>query len=322
MAIPIKKFGQYVLLKAFSEDGQLVFETDSLKIDFDVRHIPNYSLAKVTLTNLNPETIKKLSDASNASYVSIWTSLHDSDLEIVIDSMYISNALEEIQVPESIFNMYCYSKLRRLYLEEQVDIQVESPTIEGMVEAAIKDTGFNGDIEFRGFPPEVLSYVPDQTFTRLQGSLLSVLKVLSKQYRFNLYTESGKFVIMYKPDDKNLKLTDFYSNPADVVLSTTNMRSNPKIGPATLSVVSNLDPLIKPSSILDVSELLTIGTDTSEETLQVAQDYLKEKVSGFSKYQTLSVQHKGSNWTGDWITQAAATSPTKGTTMPTNVWWA
>ena len=127
---------------------------------------------------------------------------------------------------------------------------------------------------------------------------------------------------MYKPDDKNLKLTDFYSNPADVVLSTTNMRSNPKIGPATLSVVSNLDPLIKPSSILDVSELLTIGTDTSEETLQVAQDYLKEKVSGFSKYQTLSVQHKGSNWTGDWITQAAATSPTKGTTMPTNVWWA
>lgn len=321
MAIPIKKFGQYVHLQVISEDGQLVFETDSLKIDFDVRHIPDYSLAKVTLTNLNPDTIKKLSDANNNSFVSIKTSLHDSEPTLIMDKMYISNALEEIKLPESVFNMYCYSNLRRVYLEKQVDVNVKAPTLKAMVEAVVRDTGFSGELEFKDFPQEVLGYVPSQTHSRQQGSLLSILQVLSNQFSFNFYTESTKIVLMYKPDSKNVQLTDFFSNPADITLATNNMRSNPKIGPATLSVVANLDPLIKPSSILDVSELLTVGTDTNEETLKVAQDYLKEKVSGFSKYQALSVQHKGSNWTGDWVTQVAATSPTPGTTMPTNKWW-
>jgi hypothetical protein len=235
--------------------------------------------------------------------------------------MYISNALEEIKVPESIFNIYCYSNLRKLFLEKQVDIKVEAPTIVKMVNEAISDTGFDGKVEFKDFPKGVLEYVPSQKHARLQGSLLSVLQVLSKQFRFNLYTEGNKIVLLYKPDSKNLQLTDFYSKAADIILATSNMRSNPKIGPATLSVVANLDPLIKPSSILDISELITLGTSTDEETLQVAQGILKEKVSGFSKYQALSVQHKGSNWTGDWITQVAATSPTSGTTMPTTKWW-
>ncbi len=322
MSIPIKNFGQYILLQVHSEEGGIVFETDSLKVDFDVRHIKDWSRAKVSVTNLAPSTIRKIGNAENNNYITIKTSLHDSELTTVIDRMYISNALEEIQVPNSIFCIYCYSKLRKLFLEAQVDIQVSSPSIKKMAEAAIKDTGFKGDIEFKFFPPEVLSFVPPRKSSRLQGSLLSVLQVIGSYYRFNVYTEGTKIVLMYKPDDKNVKFTDFYSSTGDIVLATSNMRSNPKIGPATLSVVSNLDPLIKPSSILDISNLLTLGTDANEETLQVAEDYLKEKVSGFSKYQALSVQHKGSNWSGEWVTQVAATSPTVGTTMPTTNWWA
>ena len=318
----IKKFGQYVLLQIHSEGGELVFETDSLKIDFDIRHIQGWSRGKVTLTNLAPDTIRKIGDAENANYVTIKTSLHDSELRVIADRMYISNALEEIKVPESIFNMYCYSKVRKLFLEKQVDIQVPSPSLEALVNAVVSDTGFSGEVEFKYFPPTILSYVPPAPKSRQQGSLISILQVLGGQFNFNVYTEGSKLLIMYKPDVANVEATDFYSGAGDVLLATSNMRSNPKIGPATLSVVSNLDPLIKPTSILDISALLTLGTDTDEITLQVAEKYLKDKVSGFSKYQALSVQHKGSNWSGDWTTQVAATSPTPGTTMPSTNWWA
>ena len=317
----VSKFGQYVLLQVHDESGQLVFETDSLKIDFDIMHIKGWSRAKISLTNLSPDTIRKLGDANNGNYVSISTALHDSEPSLIADRMYVSNALEEIKIPESIFSMYCYSKLRKLYLEKQIDLQVEAPSLRSMVSRATEAAGFSGEVEYKYFPPDILNYIPPQPHSRLQGSLISVLEVLGGYYKFNVYTEGDKLVFMYKPDDKNVRQTSFYSAAGDIQLATSNMRSNPKIGPATLSVVSNLDPHIKPTAILDISELLTLGTDTNEETLQVAEDYLKDKVSGFSKYQALSVQHKGSNWTGDWVTQVAGTSPTVGTSMPSNKWW-
>lgn len=321
MAIPIKKFGQYVLLQVHSESGELVFETDSLKIDFDVRNIKGWSRAKVTLTNLAPETIRKLSGASGDIYVTVKTSLHDSELALVIDRMYISNALEEIKVPQSVFNIYCYSKLRKFFLEEQIDVKVDKPTLPKIIKQCLKDANFTGSTEFKHFPPSILAYVNPRPSSRRQGSLISVIENLEKEYGFNMYTEDSKFVFMYKPDAKNVSDTDMYTSLGDIKLATTNMRSNPKIGPATLSVVSNLDPRIKPSSILDISDLLTLGTNTPEQTLQVAEDYLKEKVAGFSKYQALAVQHKGSNWSADWLTQVSATSPTPGTSMPTQNWW-
>ncbi len=318
----IKTFGQYVHLQVHGEGGELVFETDSLKVDFDVRHIKGWSRAKVTVTNLSPDTIRKLSDANNGNYVTLKTSLHGAKPTTILDSMYVSNALEELKLPESLFHMFCYSKLRKDYLEQAIDIKVESPTLSRLVKAAISSTGFSDKVEFKHFPQEVLDYIPSQKHSRLQGSLISVLEVLGDMYSFNVYTEGSKFVMMYKPDSKNVQATDFYSNAGDVHLTTTNMRSNPKIGAATLSVVSNLDPAIKPTSVLDITNVLALGTDSDEVTLQVAEDYLRDKVAGFSKYQALSVQHKGSNWSSDWVTQVAATSPTPGTTMPTTKWWA
>ncbi len=318
----IRKFGQYVLLQVHNKSGQLVFATDSLKIEFDVRHIKGWSRAKFTLTNLNPKTISKLSSTDHDLYVTVYTALHDSELEIVADRMYISNALEEIKLPQSEFSMYCYSKLRKFFLEKQIDVKIERPNLQELLTQSIRAAEFKGIVEYKHFPPELLAYTPPQKHTRQQGSLISVLETNGSQFGFNSYTDGNKMVIMYKPDVKNVASTDLYSGVGDIVLATTNMRSNPKIGPATLSVVSNLDPRIKPSSVLDITKLLTLGTNTSEETLQVAEDYLREKVAGFSKYQALSVQHKGSNWTAQWQTQVTATSPTPGTTMATNNWWA
>lgn len=319
MALPITKFGQYVNIQVHNEGGVLVFETDSLKVDFDVRHIKGWSRGKFTITNLAPDTIKKISNGDN--YVTVRTALHDGQLELVADRMYVSNALEEIKVPESIFSMYCYSKLRKVFLERQVDVIVSKPSLPRIINECMRQAEFKGTVEYKHFPPEILAYTNYRYSTRRQGSLLSCMENLGTEYGFNMYTDGGKFVLMYKPDAKNVSDTDFYSSTGDIKLATTNMRSNPKIGPAVLSVVSNLDPRIKPSSVLDISALLTIGTDTSEETLQVAEDYLRDKVAGFSKYQTLAVQHKGSNWSAEWLTQISATSPTPGTTMPTVNWW-
>lgn len=321
MTIPITKFGQYVLLQVHTGGGELVFQTDSLKIDFDVRHIAGWSRAKFTITNLAPATMRRLSGTIDI-YVTVRTSLHDSQLYTVADSMYVSNALEEIKVPQSEFNMYCYSKLRKEFMELPIDVKITNPNLPKMVSSILRAANYDGTVEYKHFPPSVLEYTYPRPSSRRQGSLISILEGLGEEFKFNVYTEDNKLVLMYKPDAKNVSDTDFYSSLGDIKLSTTNMRANPKIGPATLSVVSNLDPRIKPSSVLDISNLLTIGTNTPEATLQVAEDYLREKVAGFSKYQTLAVQHKGSNWTAEWSTQAHATSPTPGTTMPSRSWWA
>lgn len=321
MTIPIRKFGQYVKIQVHDESDNLVFETDSLRIDFDVRNIKGWSRAKFTLMNLAPDTIKKISRTSGENYVTVYTSLHDSDLELVAYRMYISNAMEEVKVPESVFSMYCYSNLRRKYLEAQIDTIITNPTLPKIINTCLREVGFEGTTDFKHFPPSMLVYENPRPSSRKQGSLLSVLDSLGIEYGFNTYTEDTKFVFMYKPTRKNVGDTTLYTGEGDIKLSTSNMRSNPKIGPATLSVVSNLDPRIKPSTILDISDLLTLGTDTPEVTLQVASKYLKDKVAGFSKYQSLAVQHKGSNWTDSWFTQVSATSPTPGTTMSTENWW-
>jgi hypothetical protein len=95
---------------------------------------------------------------------------------------------------------------------------------------------------------------------------------------------------MYKPDLKDLLLTELADQKPDIVLDVRNMRSNPKIGPAILSINSNLDGRIKPSSVLDISQLFTAGTSTDSEVLEVANNFLKNSVAGFTKYQALTVQ--------------------------------
>lgn len=320
MAIPISKFGQYVKMDVHTEAGELIFSTDSLRIDFDIRHIQGWSRAKFTVLNLAPETIAKIGSGGN--YVSVYASLHDQEPVLIADRMYISNALEEKLVPQSHFNMYCYSKLRRAYLERQVDIQVEAPALRKVITETIRATGFSGAIEFKHFPSQVLEYKPPRKSTKKQGSLIEILELMGQENRFNVYTVGNKFVLMYKPTAKNVEDTDFYSSNGDIVLATSNMRSNPKLGPATLKVYSNLDSTIIPTSILDISNLLTIGTDTSQDALEVAENILQNSVAGFVKYQAISVQHVGSNWTKEWRTIVAATSPTPGTTMNTERWWA
>lgn len=319
MTIPIRKFGQYVRIDIYKESGELIFSTDSLKIDFDIRHIEGWSRGKITVTNLAPETIKRIGSGEN--YLTLTTALHDSKESKLIDNMYISNSLNEKKLPVAEFNMYGYSKLRRVFLERTIDIQVLTPSIRRVVTECMRAVDYKGNIVFKHFPEGLLDYVPPRSWSRRQGSLLSVLERFAHEQRMQFYTIGNSIVFMYLPLARNLGSTSLVTDQGDILLSTTNMRSNPKLGVSTLKIHSNLDPNIVPSTVLDVSNLLTMGTSTSLKSLEVSENLLKDSVSGFSKYQTLQVQHKGSNWSGEWSTYAAATSPTKGITMNSDKWW-
>ena len=317
----ISKFGQYVLLQVHSLKGGLVFETDSLKVDFNVMHIPGFSRGRVNITNLAPATIRALCNSDVGNFVTISTALHDSELKVVMNKMYVSNAIEETKVPESITSLFCYSALRKIYMERHVDVDVARPSIRELVANPLVAAGYDGNIQFKHFPPEILDHVPPRGSSRQEGSVSSILDNLGQQYDFNTYTDDNNLVMLYKPDYKNVGSTQLYSGAGDIKLATSNMRSNPVIGPAVLHANSNLDVNLKPGSVVDISELLTVGTNTDEITLQLAEDYLKEKVAGFTKYQVRSTQHIGTNWGPEWNTKIIANSPTPGISMSTNKWW-
>jgi len=126
---------------------------------------------------------------------------------------------------------------------------------------------------------------------------------------------------MYKVHNSHVTLTELDSTEGDVQLSTNNMRSNPRIGIATVDIVSNLDPRIKPTVNIDISKLLTASAGIDEESLKVTEGILKSAVAGTSKYQVFTTQHTGSNFTGDWATRANAIAPTQGYTMPIHNWF-
>ena len=149
---------------------------------------------------------------------------------------------------------------------------------------------------------------------------------MGNENRFKVFTDSNGYVLrfLYMPTYDNVRQCDLYDTSLpSITLSTDEMRSNPKLGPSNLSIVSNLNPNIKPTSVLDISQLLTAGTSISDEDLQVAENILKDSVSGHSRYQTHGVRHSGSNWANIWNTSCMAYSPTPGTSAsndPTN-WW-
>lgn len=318
----VEKFGQYILLEVSTENDKVLFSIDSLRIDFDIRNIPGYSVAKFTIFNLSPEVIKTLS--GDELFVTISVRTNDGKLTRISPPMYISNAFEELNVPNSEFSMYCYSKLRYKFLSQQVNLTIKRPSLRNIVTQIIRSTKFEGEIEFKSFPDKVnfLNYVPPGPSSYQKGSLLRCLRRLGykSRYNFNTYTGADKITLIYRPEDKNSNLTNL-ENEEGLVLSTDDMRGNPKIGPATLSVMSNLNSIIEPGTVLDITRILTAGTLGEDVTLKVAKDYISA-ISGYTNYQTLSVQHKGSNWSDDWQTQAVAHSPKRGgDRMPIVSWW-
>ena len=321
----LEKFGQYVLLEVRDAGGAVILSTDSLRVDFDVRNIKGFSTGKFTIYNLSPSTIKSLFHGEN--YVTISTRLHGGSLRVIAKDMFISNTLDEIKVPDGVTMLFAYSRLRKDFLEKHISVPIEQSrgvSLERSIDLIKIAAGHTGRINYINFPPEKLTFIPpgaEKNGVKLEGTVGAVFKGLGYIHGFNIYTDDTFIDMICKPEASNLPDTDLFKSDNVIRLDTRNMRATPKVGPAQLGVKSNLDPNIKPGSVLDVTDLLTISTSVDSDVLEVANSVLKNKVAGFSKYLALSVQHQGSNWADSWQTNVSATSPSPGTEMSTDKWW-
>ena len=314
----ITRFGQWLKLTATDKAGVVILETSDLRVDFDIRDIKGFTKAKFDIYNLTAGTINRLSNGE--VYISLDVRLHDGKIFNLVSSMYVSNAIEEVNVPDSITSLFCTSRIKQEALDVDTYVLVNNPTLRNKVLAVLRAAGFTRQPIFKFFPDGVLDDPPLKPKWTHDGTLLEFLVKMSYE-RFDFYTQGLDIYIVYRPDYTNMKTTEFYEKEVAILLDTKNMRANPRLGPSTLSLVSNLDPRIVPSSILDVSDLLTAAPDVSEIALKLAKDLLKDKVAGFDRYRVVQVQHKGSNFTRDWNTSATAISPVSGKKMATNNWF-
>ena len=310
---------QEVMMKVYDQPdgGSLVLDATGLRTDFDIRLIPEFSRATFTIYNLTDSTIASLT--SGDKYVTLQVRLHGGKIRTLADRYYVSNAVDELILPNRVTKLFCFDKLRKSVLEKRVATTVVNPTLRNLVQRTIQSTGYIGETTFASFPFGLLDEPMQKTRRPLNGSAQQCLRLLEKEFDFKTYTVNGGFTFMHNPDLGNVKYTDLATKPANLVLNTRSMRSNPKIGIASASIDSNLDPNIQPGSVLDLSNLITVAVDATEGTLQLVDGYLKS-FSEFSKYQALAVQHKGSNYTKDWNTVVTAYSPSKGKLMPTVQW--
>ena len=310
---------QYVSLEVRDkpEGGSQIFFADGLRIDFDVRLIPQFSRASFTIYNMNNTQITSLMDGER--YVTVKTRLHDGRLHTIANSFYINNATDQINSPDRITKLFCFDRLRKQYSEKQVDLNTVAPSLKNMVNQILNSVGHTGERVFLSFPAGLEKELPRTPTRPMQGNIQQCLRRLEKEYNFETYTYEGGYYFMYKPDLGNVGKTTLSSKEPEIVLNTNSMRANPKIGIASANIVSNLDPRIRPTSVLDLSNLLTIEAKADPKTLEVVKNYLKN-FSEYSKYQAFAVQHKGSNYTSEWSTIINALSPTKGKLMKTVAW--
>ena len=152
------KFGQYVKLTVRDKSKAIVFESDSLRIDFDVRHLDGFSRCKIDIYNLAPATIKAISNGKN--YATISVAKHDEDVVELVKGFYISNAIEVPKVPHSITSLFTFSNLRLEYLEKQIDTIVAAPSLRRILDELKRLSEFPGNIEYRSFPPNYEDHVP------------------------------------------------------------------------------------------------------------------------------------------------------------------
>ena len=163
----ITKFGQYLKITIKDEANSIILEADDLRVDFDIRDLRGFSRAKFTLYNLKPETIKSIANGTN--FVSLKVRLHDGALHTIADSMYVSNSLDVVQVPDGITYIYAYSNLRRLYLEKQIQDTVYGQTLEGVIKRVESLAGV--EIKTYNFPKTKLTSSPP-------GGLLNTYRLL------------------------------------------------------------------------------------------------------------------------------------------------
>lgn len=297
--------------------GNLLLDASGLRVDFDIRLIPKFSRATFTIYNLSEDTIKVLMDGDR--YITLKTRLHGGKEHTLVNRYTLNNATDELRLPDRITTLFCFDTLRKTVLETQVDLEVKNPTLERMVRQLLAKSNHTGGIDFKTFPVGLLGEAGLRESRPLQGSTQQCLKRLGGEFNFETFTINNGFTFLYKPDIDNVAKTDLSTKKDIVTLQTKAMRSNPRVGIATATIESNLDPSLNPTTTIDLSKLATIAVEASQGSLEMLDRYLKN-FSGYSRYQIFSTQHKGSNYTDQWHTIVSALSPTRGKLMNTVAW--
>ena len=312
----MKRFGQEVFVTIESKDNVGILNAAGLRIDFEVKELSGFSRAKITIWNLNEETIGNLIGGNQDHYISLTTRLHGGSEFQLVDGFYISNSIDHKQLPDTITTLYCYSGLKKEVLEKQVSAVAPKGSLKEQLKALRIAAKFKGEFKTSTFPKGLLEYVPDRPSDMpMNGSVSQVLNALGKEYSFRSHTIGDDIYLMYMPDLTQVTLTDL-DNRTAITLDTNNMRANPKLSPAQLQINSNLDGNIRPTAVVDISKLLTAEGNFDEVALQVAADFAQQSVSGYKKFQVIEVTHSGSNYTGTWNTQASCVAPKQGATAP------
>ena len=320
----IDKFGQYVRIKiegigADLEPSGTLLEDDQLRIDFDYIDAAGYGRSKITIYNLDTETIGAIQGGQ--CYASIYTKLHDTNEELLIDRQFVSNVTSETQVPNILTSLFCLDKVYRKYMQVPIEVDVEQASIRNCVKAILDAGGFKGTIEYKLFPDVELDYVPDSP-EQFDGLLRTELYRYATYKKFSINIKGDRVICMRKPDHKSIPQSSISERTKDdIVLDVRNLRANPKLGSGKLLVDSNLDPRIRPSSVLDVTKLVTANVNEDAESLQTTQGYVEANISGFPRYAVFTAHHTGSNKTGEWNTSVVAFRGEKQVDMDTDKWW-
>lgn len=313
---------QEVILTVYDENDRVVLDATGLRVDFDVRMISGFNRGKFDIYNLNDETVKKI--MTGERFVTVKTRLHGRNEFTVANKFYVSNAYNEVKLPENIVSLFCYDKLKRSLMDKV--LPEEGVTIEGktslkqIVARIFTAAEYKEKPEYVYFPSNVEDQDPPSTVSVFQGTVGACLEELSDQFKFRTYLKDGRVKLVFFPDEAELKFTNL-EEAVPIVLRTDMMVSNPLIGPAILNVTSNLDGRLEPGNVVDISKLLTVGLTGVGDEVEVADGFFESGIAGFSKYTVLTTQHKGSNYTSDWFTSITASAPTKGTVLSTFNWF-
>ena len=324
----MERFGQEVTLTIedasgrpiLDSGGRPLLDSGGLRIDFNVRMQAGFNRAAVTVFNLNEQTIGNLIGNNNDHYATLTTKLHGKQEFTLMDSFLINNTIDVKELPNTVTTLYCMDRVKPDYLDQQLNERITRPTLRRTIKQVLSAAGYTGSIEFHSFPDNQPDYVPPRPEVQANGSMETILNDLGREHNFTPFITGDKAQFIYHPDLKQVPLTDLDSRPT-LTLDVNNMRANPKLAPAQVQITSNLDGHIRPGAVIDITKLLTAGTGATELQLSVVKDFAKDAISGYSRYQTLIVQHTGSNYTEQWETIATAVAPTKGTSTATTTWW-
>jgi len=320
----MQRFGQEVRLVVTNGEGGQVLDASGLRVDFELYQIRGFNRASVKVYNLTDATIGSLVGVRDR-FATLSVRLHGGSWFTLIDGFYINNSIDEVKLPDRITTLYMYDGIKKKILEQHVSVVVVNPTLQRMVDQVLNAGARAGsatppNTRYQSFPVNLEDYELVPAVRNLEGSVQMCMKQLEMEFDFNMYTEKDGILMVYKPHLSQVGDTDL-DQYGIVQLDTNNMRANPILAPAQLQVNSNLDTRIKPGAVLDISQLLTAAPGSPEITLQLADQFARESLAGYSRYQSLTVIHKGSNYTAQWNTQVTAVSPTNGTVAPVGASW-